>query len=50
MATIANEIPVFEPSALIGDGQWHGVRVAHVAYGLRGYTAAYNHEQKLPNE
>lgn len=37
-----NQIPVFEPSALINDSQWHGVRVTHVAYGLRGYTAAYN--------
>jgi hypothetical protein len=34
------EIPTFEPSAL-EDDSWHGVRVAHICYDLRGYTAAY---------
>jgi hypothetical protein len=33
-------IPVFEPS-LLPDPTWHGVSVTHVAYDLRGYTAAY---------
>ena len=35
-------IPAFEPHALAGDTAWHGVRVAHVAYDLRGFTGAYN--------
>jgi hypothetical protein len=34
------EIPVFDP-ALLPDPTWHGVSVAHIAYDLRGYTAAY---------
>lgn len=34
------EIPVFDPS-LLPDPTWHGVNVTHVAYDLRGYTAAY---------
>lgn len=34
------EIPVFDPSFL-PDTTWHGVDVTHVAYDLRGYTAAY---------
>jgi hypothetical protein len=34
------EIPVFDPS-LLPDLSWHGVNVTHVAYDLRGYTAAY---------
>ena len=37
-----NDIPAFEPAALMGDTEWHGVRVVHVAYDLRGFTAAYN--------
>ena len=37
-----NEIPVFKPTELVSDQGWHGVRVVHVAYQLRGYTAAYN--------
>jgi hypothetical protein len=36
----AGEIPVFDP-ALLDDPSWHGVCVIHVAYDLRGYTAAY---------
>ncbi len=36
----AGEIPVFDP-ALLDDPSWHGVRVTHVAYDLRGYAAAY---------
>lgn len=35
----AGEIPVFDP-ALLSDPDWHGVSVTHVAYDLRGYTAA----------
>jgi hypothetical protein len=34
------EIPVFDPD-LLDDPAWHGVRVTHVSYGLRGYKAAY---------
>ena len=34
------EIPVFDPT-LLDDPDWHGVRVTHVAYDLRGYKAAY---------
>lgn len=34
------EIPVFDP-ALLDDPAWHGVSVTHIAYELRGYTAAY---------
>jgi hypothetical protein len=34
------QIPVSTPDAL-DDPEWHGVRVTHVAYELRGYTAAY---------
>jgi hypothetical protein len=34
------EIPVFDP-ALLDEPDWHGVRVTHVAYDLRGYAAAY---------
>jgi hypothetical protein len=34
------EIPVLDPS-LLPDPTWHGVNVTHVAYDLRGYTAAY---------
>jgi hypothetical protein len=36
----AGEIPVFDP-ALLQDPAWHGVRVTHIAYDLRGYAAAY---------
>ncbi len=36
----SREIPAFAPDAL-DDREWHGVRVTHVAYELRGYTAAY---------
>ena len=36
----AGEIPVFDP-ALLDDPTWHGVAVTHIAYDLRGYTAAY---------
>ena len=36
----AGEIPVFKPT-LLDDPSWHGVRVTHVAYDLRGYAAAY---------
>jgi hypothetical protein len=35
-----NEIPTFEPDAL-DDPSWHGVQITHIAYDLRGYTAAY---------
>jgi hypothetical protein len=34
------QIPVFDPG-LLSDPDWHGVSVTHVAYDLRGYTAAY---------
>lgn len=34
------EIPVFDP-ALLDDRDWHGVRVTHISYDLRGYKAAY---------
>lgn len=34
------EIPTFDPS-LLADPDWHGVKVIHVAYELRGYKAAY---------
>jgi hypothetical protein len=35
-----NNIPAFTPTAL-DDPSWHGVQITHVAYELRGYTAAY---------
>lgn len=34
------EIPTFGPDAL-DDPKWHGVKVTHVAYELRGYVAAF---------
>ena len=34
------EIPTFDPS-LLAEPAWHGVKVTHVAYGLRGYKAAF---------
>jgi hypothetical protein len=34
------EIPTFDPT-LLADPSWHGVKVTHIAYGLRGYKAAY---------
>ena len=34
------EIPTFDPG-LLADPSWHGVKVIHVAYELRGYKAAY---------
>jgi hypothetical protein len=34
------EIPTFEPH-LLDDLDWHGVRVTHISYALRGYKAAY---------
>ena len=36
----SGRIPVFDP-ALLDDAEWHGVRVTHIAYDLRGYSAAY---------
>jgi hypothetical protein len=33
-------IPTFEPG-LLADAGWHGVKVTHVAYELRGYKAAF---------
>ena len=38
------EIPVFDPN-LLDDPDWHGVRVKHISYGLRGYKAAYTQPQ-----
>lgn len=35
-----NKIPAFTPD-LLDDPTWHGVQITHVAYELRGYTAAY---------
>lgn len=34
------EIPTFSPDAL-AEPMWHGVKVTHVAYELRGYVAAF---------
>jgi hypothetical protein len=33
-------IPTFEPTSL-ADSDWHGVKVTHIAYELRGYKGAY---------
>jgi hypothetical protein len=34
------QIPTFDPGSL-ADTDWHGVKVTHIAYELRGYKGAY---------